>query len=610
VTTIAVTVFAGEMPKVEARLLETQCAARAVNCDLRRGSLRALRGPGHIQSIDGEARTIFKHDVDGWLAWPGVVSVVKSAVLDVDGEAPIGQLLITGDRDYPTMYLAGGEVHRLGIPRPGSAPIINSQQGAAYQNTRVVGWSATDLSGAPPRYGPNDGVPVEDGDDADVEPFSGSEFEGEGVEQGGDDKPNTDSGISRSTSYCYTLIQRLANGVLEYESAPSPPSELVDVMDGDGVSISGFEIPQLDGLTITAIRIYRTLSGMESSDFHFVVELSIEELEEMDWVYVDVRIDADISSEILQTTIWDAIPEDAKGLIKTDNGIYAAFRGNELLVSEPFIPYAFPASYALTVEDAIVALSHVDGTIVVLTEGRPYLARGGIPESLELVHLPIEQSCVSARSVATMPGGVVYASPDGLMLFTGNEQTLITEQTFTRDQWQALGPENITGTINDGSYIGFFAGTNKGFMFCIGRADIVWLELDGDVKVTALYHHSKDDAIYLSMDTKDGPSIWKFEAGEPLRYTWRSKVFFTSALLGMSAARVEGDQKQSSIVRMDILAGKDMGRPRDRLNLTDTRAVRIRPTRAERLWSFELSGKAPVYEARIAGSIEGLEHGQ
>jgi hypothetical protein len=597
--TITVPAFAGEMPKLEDRLLQTQNAASAVNCDLRRGGLRALRGPLHIQDIDFDARAIFKHDVDGWLAWPGVVNVCKGAVQDVDGEKPTGQLLITGDKPYPAMYLAGGETHRLGLPRPASAPAVNGSHGAVCLNTQVVGWSAPNLSGAPARYGDNDGVPVEDGS-ADVEPFSEAS-EGE--------SSIIDSGISRSSAYCYTLVQRLAGGVIAYESAPSPPTGVVDVSDGDGVELSGFAVPQLEGLAVTAIRIYRTLSGTASSDFHFLIELTLEELEKAGGVHIDTRMDADLSPEILQTSIWDAIPEDARGLIKTDNGIYAAFRGNELLVSEPFLPYVFPAAYALTVEDPIVALSHVDGTIVVLTEGRPYLARGGVPESLELVHLPLEQACVSALSVATMPGGVVYASPDGLMLLTGNEQTLITEQTFTRDQWQALGPERLIGAVHDGSYIGFFAGTDKGFLFHIGRADIVRLELGGDVQVTALYHHSRDDALYLAIRTKDGSGVWKFEAGEALRYTWRSKTFFTSTLTGMSAARVEGEQKTSSPVRMGIFAGKD-GRQRDTLTLTDTRAVRIRPTRSERLWGSELTGTAAVYEARLAGSVEGLEHGQ
>ncbi|MFR8275761.1 MAG: hypothetical protein ACLU98_05265 [Desulfovibrio fairfieldensis] len=339
-----------------------------------------------------------------------------------------------------------------------------------------------------------------------------------------------------------------------------------------------------------------------------MAELSLEELEAAGWSYTDIEHDINVSGGILQTSTWDAIPDNAKGLIKADNGLYACFRGNELLVSEPFIPYAYPATYRNTVENSIVALAHVDGTIVVLTTGRPYLAQGTAPESLALVHLPIEQACVSAQSVATLPGGVIYASPDGLMLFTSNEQSLITGQTLSREQWQELGPERLMGSVHDGRYVAFFKGTNEGLLFHIGRADMVRLELPGGWKVHALYHHSEDDALYLSAEMPDGCGIWKFEGGDsPLPYCWRSKEFFTSALYAMTAARVQGEQGARNPVRMNIF-GPDRDRLRARLRLTDGKTVRIRPMRAERLWSFELSGTADVYEARLGGSVEGVEN--
>ena len=40
------------------------------------------------------------------------------------------------------------------------------------------------------------------------------------------------------------------------------------------------------------------------------------------------------------------------------------------------------------------------------------------------------------------------------------------------------------------------------------------------------------------------------------------------------------------------------------------KTLRLRPTRAERLWSFELSGVAEVCEARLGSSVEGVEYGQ
>lgn len=317
---------------------------------------------------------------------------------------------------------------------------------------------------------------------------------------------------------------------------------------------------------------------------------------------MDTAHDKDVPTDVLQTTLWDRIPDDAQGLIKTDNGIYACFRGNELLVSELFIPYAFPESYRLTVEDRIVALGHVDSTIVILTTGRPYLAQGAAPESLQLLHLPIEQPCLSARSVGHLPGGVVYACPDGLMLFTSAEQSLLTSGVFTRDQWQELGPENLVGSVLDGRYIGFFSGTNQGFILDLGRKDVVRVELPG-APVHALYHHVNDDSVYLAV----GTDISVFEGGESLPYTWRSKPFFMSALISMSALRIEGGQNRGNPVTIRLFGPGET--PRQTLHVRDTRTVRIRTARCEKLWSLELSGIAPVYEARMGSSVEDLEHG-
>lgn len=715
--TIIVPTFAGESPKTEPRLLETQQAAMAVNCNLERGALQAMRAPGLVKGISGAAKTIFKHDRDGWLTWDKRISVVKSAVIDADGENPLGQLLITGDRDYPTMYLAGGEVYRLGIPRPTVAPSAKIQADTALADVDAWAFAVDSLDAAPARYG-YEGAEVraaegtrlsyysaralpsafsfsvaEDatqvratdskgatatanlssapsgGDSGESTDCSGLSFDRSAtleakskqmndtafngrtdwnaeeaaaciVDAGFDsvedwwEKYGRDEGvcpwdsvscckkagyayyaggafqsIARSSAYCYTLVQSLAGGVIQYESAPSPASVVIDVPKGDGVVLSGFDIPSLPGLKITHIRIYRTVSGTESSNFRFLAELSLRELDAAGRVYVDSLHDRDVSTEILQTSTWDAIPNNAKGLIKTDNGIYAAFRGNELLLSEPFHPYAFPASYALTVEDSIVALAHVDSTIVVLTTGRPYLAQGTAPENLALVHLPIEQACVSALSVATLSGGVMYASPDGLMLFSSNEQGLATSGTFTREQWQALGPDRLMGTVHDGRYVAFFEGTRTGLLFHIGRSDVVRVELPEGWKVQALYHHSEDDALYLSAVTPDGCGIWQFEGGDTLLpYRWRSKDFFTSALCGMAAARVQGAQSARHPVRMEIF-GPGGQRARASMRLTGGNTVRSRTTRAERLWSFALSGTADVYEARMGSSVEGVENG-
>lgn len=594
---ITISTFGGEVPRTTPRLLETTQASVAVNCQLQRGSLEPLAGPNRIAGLERSSQTIFKHATDGWLSWPGEVDVVKSSVMDIAGETPLGHLFITGDRPYPTQYLAGGGIHRLGLPRPGAAPLVAVKKGAAAETVACYAWGADTDAQIPPRYGYEDTLTVIQEDNVSVAVFA---------ESASDEPENspTDSGINRSSAYCYTLVQSLADGIFKQESAPSPASEVVDVLDGDGVTLSGFELPDMEGLKITHIRLYRTVSGTQTSEFHFLAELEVP-VEE----YLDTLHDADISSEVLQTSTWDCIPDDAHGLIHTDNGLYACFRGNELLLSEPFIAYAFPTDYRITTEDPIVALGYVDGTIIVLTTGRPYLASGSEPKSLQIIHLPLEQACVSARSVGNLPGGVVYASPDGLMLFTSGDQTLLTGQTFTREQWQALRPETLLGTVHDGRYVAFFAGSNQGLLFSIGAKDVVRVQLPEGWAVRSVYHHSEDDCVYLSIDTPDGSAVYQWEAGTPLPYQWRSKPFFTSALTCPAAVRVDGEQTCKNAVSVSLF-GPDEQWPRARLHLVDNRAKRLPTTRAEKLWSLELRGTATVYEARLGGSIEGLEHGQ
>lgn len=585
-STIRIPAFSGEVPRTEPRMLETTQAAVAINCDLRRGSLRPLKGPRYVAAAPSATRTLFKHDVDGWLTWNREVSVVKSAVVDVIGDTSLGHLLITGDREYPTQRFAGGATYRLGIPRPDTAPTVRVKAGAAAGTVTVHGFMAADGSDMPTQNSVLPDIGQQEG--LSITALAVSSIDGIPTVSDKDD-------ISRSSSYCYTCVQSLQGGIYQQESAPSPASELLDVHTGDGVEVSGFSIPRLPGLAISAVRIYRTVSGNESAEFRFVAEIPVSQTS-----YIDVTHDKDVSSEVLQTTQHDPIPDDAQGLIKTDNGIYAAFRGNELLISELFMPYAFPASYRLPVEDRIVALAHVDSTIVILTTGRPYLAQGAEPESLQPLHLPLEQPCLSARSVASLPGGVVYASPDGLMLFTSANQSLLTAEVFTRDQWQALHPENLIGSILDGRYIGFFAGTNQGFLLDLGRKDRVRLELNGTVN--ALYHHVNDDCIYLAMDA----GIFQFEAGEVMPYHWRSKPFFTSALTGMSALRIEGEQGNAHAVTVSVFGPGE--KARQTLTLRDTRTHRIRTTRSEKLWSLELSGLCPVFEASMGASVEDVEH--
>lgn len=610
---IVIPSFSGEVPRTTPRLLENNQAACAINCELERGHLAPLRGPGKAAELAQSSRTIFKHRQDGWLAWSKPVNVVESAIPDGADDTPLGQLFITGDRPYPTQYLAGGHVCRLGLPRPQSAPTAEVVRPLQVKTARCLTWGSYHNVMAPARYGQEEYLnsvnvtwkPVralaagwlDDANSAACNAGATAEI------MGWDEEQIIDCGKERTTAYCYTYVRSLASGVIRQESAPSPPTMLMDVPDGHGVKLSGFTLPDLPEHGITHLRIYRTVSGMQISSFRFVCELAFPCSG-----YEDTELDRDISAEALQTSTWDPIPDDAKGLIVTEGGIYAAFRGNELLLSEPYHAYAFPADYRLTLADNIVALWHWENTIMILTEGRPYLAAGNEPGQMQLARLPHEQSCVSALSLGHDDGRLLYASPDGLAEMAGVNLALATAQLFTREQWQKLEPANILGAVIDSKYLGFFRNTNCGFILGKDGHGVIRARLPEDMKVLALYHHSRDDCVYLSIDGRDGHGVWQWEAGKELPYLWRSKPFFTSRILSMRAVRIEGEQTPCKLVNVAIY-GPDLCRPRQKLKLVNTRSKRIQSMRAEKLWCIELSGTATVYEARLGTGIEELEYG-
>lgn len=596
--TIVIPSFGGEVPKTTPRLLENNQASLAVNCKLERGELAPLAGPKKMADLPAKSRTIFRHPQDGWLSWDKQVSVVKSSVYDAIGEKSLGQLFITGDRKYPTQYLAGGTVCRLGLPRPEKAPLVEVSGSAASATVECFAYGSEDGVRYPARYGSVTGLAEIVAENVGISAFAEVVSQQEAAEEG----IITDCGIERSSSYCFTYVRSLAAGRIKQESAPSPPSEIVDVPDGGGVKLSGFPIPDLEDARITHIRIYRTVSGTETSEFHFLAELKIPVAE-----YLDTILDKDVSAEVLQTSTWDAIPDDAEGLIATSNGIYAAFRGNELLISEPHIAYAFPADYRLTVEDQIVALGHIDDTIVILTKGVPYLAYGASPGEFQLVRLPIEQACVSAGTVAHLAGGVIYASPDGLMLFSSKDQRMATNETWTREQWQALDPASLLGALLDGEYLAFFKDTSEGFVFTVGAKDFVRVKLPDGMRVRGIYHHTEDDCIYLAVEMNGQCSVWQWEAGEALEYVWRSKPFFTSRMAAMNCLRIEGGQNRKNPALVRIYGPGE--KARQQMRIADSRAKRISVTRMEKLWRIELAGKAVIYEVRLGSGVEALEYG-
>lgn len=340
---------------------------------------------------------------------------------------------------------------------------------------------------------------------------------------------------TRDLSYVYTRVSKRADGS-DVESAPSPPTAVVTVASSVSVSVSGFTTAGLPtGTVVSHYRIYRLNAGNIGAEYQFVKEITTAEGVGS---VSDAVAEADLG-EVIQTTYWTAPPATLSGLVATSHGMLYGFVGNRVYPSEVFIPYAFPYTYSMTVESDVVALGYTGSMVVVLTETVPYLLYGQNPETLELKRLGHPQPCVSARSVVNIPGGVVYAAPDGLfMINEAGQGTLLTKKLFTRDQWAAKGPENIVAFYFDESYLCFFSGTKNGFQINLETGQYSVYETPQNIH--GGMYSPEDDILYLIQTDGTARDIASWRTGSNIDYTWKSKVFSFPYLMAMSAGMVQG----------------------------------------------------------------------
>lgn len=324
--------------------------------------------------------------------------------------------------------------------------------------------------------------------------------------------------------YAWTWVNKESG--YEFESGPSPASAAVDVYPKQTVAVSGRSaVPT--GYVVTHWRLYRAVSG----SYLYVGEFPVSKISFTD------NVAAEELGEELPTLTWAPPQANLRGLINLPNGIMAGFVGRDIYFCDPYHPHAWPENYSLTVDYPVVGLGRMDTTLAVLTTGTPYFVQGSHPDSMVSVKTDLEQSCVSKRSIVSTNGVVMYASPDGLVLLTPGGSKLVTEQYFTRAQWQSyFKPESIHAYSHDLKYIGFYNNgtTSGGFIFDPTSGQFVL----HDIYATAGHSDLRNDKLFLAFSDR---SVKTWLGGSAKTYTWKSKKFTLPQVTGFSCAQLEAE---------------------------------------------------------------------
>lgn len=535
---LAFTTFSGVAPRLTPWRLPPQMAQVALNVDLASRTLRPWKAlSSAIESglaNTGNASTIYRFGLDlvsdtqYWFHWNALdVDLVKGP--------------LRNDQTERTFYTGDG------------AP--------KWTNNTLA------LTGSPP-------YPIAYRDLGVVAPTSGAT-----ATRGG-----TGTGEEEDRVYVYTNVTAYGE-----ESAPSPVSNEVTVhVEGESVSVTGFQAAPTGNSSTTARRLYRSVTSGGNPNYYFVKEEAVG----VSTIIDDV---GDGIGEPIMTSDWAVPPSDMFGITAMANGVLVGFRGNDVCISEAYIPYAWPTAYRLSTDYPIVGGKAIGNQTVVLTTGNPYLLSGTSPESMTLTKLEWPQSCVSKRSIVNVGGAVLFASPDGLCAIDGNGVlTNVTESLFTRDDWQAINPESINAYVHNSRYLAFYntGVVQGGFVFEPKEGDAAFSYID--TYATAGYADLLQDELFL----KVGTNIVKWNSSGILDdYDWLSGVQTLPEPVNMGAAQVRAEAYPVTF----MLYGD--GTLRHTEVVADNKPFRLPSGYKAAQYEVEVTGSNQVYEVLVAGTM-------
>lgn len=243
---------------------------------------------------------------------------------------------------------------------------------------------------------------------------------------------------------------------------------------------------------------------------------------------------------ILSTDNYDAPPDDLQGITVIQNNILVGFRNNELYFSEPNQPHAWPEAYKVTIEYDIVGLTAIGGNVFVATTAYPYIVAGSDPAAgMTVSRVDALYPCLSKTSIVTINGAVLYATHDGLVVYTPGGVQLITKAIFNNDTWNAeLNPNTLVAAPYGDAYV---ASHSTGALVYEQETGTSGSFVNLDYSFTAAWYDTRFNRLYYASGGTGDIYLWDELTQPAATYEWKSKVFKTPNMINLGAARVIAD---------------------------------------------------------------------
>ena len=552
------TKFAGIIPKQQAQNLPQPMAQVALDVDLSHDTLRSWRTDKFISERKGEY--LF---VDGCCVLTSDNCKASIDRIHTDCEYLIG----SGIKDYPVInkkaLACNNEWKRLGLP-------LNLPPIDVYQQA----------------------VPMPQGTDYDRQPV---EFNLE-VRQ-----------------YYYTLVDSF-----EFESAPSFPSEPLYFHNDKPATINGLPTT-FDGYDIRFIRLYCAVTPYDHGEMIAKGEVVKEDapfllVAEVPFGTTTITHEPHIAyGEECLTEEYEPPVDNIRDLQYCGNGQIGGIVGNELWLSEPLLPHAFPESYRYgNFNGNLVRFLCTERTGYILTDARPAIIEMESPCKTQgcrsVNELEETLPIISYQSACLYNGACFYASYDGLVMLNGNTAKIITAELYTTDQWQALKPWTMKGVVHNGYYFGV---TESGTIrFNVDAGIYANIPAQGlttlSIRPTAFYR-SNQDRLYFC----DENGTFEWNAGTDFKtLEWQCRLNVVPSYTAFTAYKVVQDFVPSHIIHTAYKRHRNemVG---DRIILGDKIVNDSRPHRLKGGYTtlaidVNIKTQGEIYEYHLASSVAEL----
>lgn len=262
------------------------------------------------------------------------------------------------------------------------------------------------------------------------------------------------AGNTETRSYVYTYVSAYGE-----EGPPSPPGIATGASTGNWViTIPAPPAADTSGRYLADYRLYRTVTDSQgNASYYEVTTVAITG----GVVTVNDGLDAGtITANVTLTSIgYSPPPAGLQGVVMMANGIAAGFTTErEVWFSAPYLPHAWPAAYALTVDYPIIGLTANGASLNILTQGPPFIATGVTPDTMTIGKITANEPCIGRGSIVTSGEGAYYASPNGVQLVNTGGTTNMTQSIYEKEFHNSLEPQNWASGRYGSAYVAFVKG--------------------------------------------------------------------------------------------------------------------------------------------------------